>query len=144
MTPSWGIDATVARFTTSNYLVWSCQSSAGQALCIAKMNNPPTSMGASSIISTPGAAWEDVGAKVYEGPAAMYHGGKTYLTYSTSYCWTSSYQLALLTWNGGDPLKSSSWSKVGPVFSSANGNYGTGHHGSVSFIYLLRSFDLHC
>ena len=132
MTSDWSSNATVLRFTTGNNLVWSCQSSAGQSLCAVALSNPPTSIGTPHVISTPSQRWEDVGAKVNEGPAAMYHGGKTYLTHSASYCWTSSYQLGLLTRNGGDPLSSSSWAKTGPVFSSANGNYGTGHNGLVS------------
>lgn len=58
-----------------------------------------------------------------EGPAAMYYGGKTYLTFSASYCWTTSYQLGLLTYKGsGDPLLAASWTKSGPVFSSGNGS----------------------
>lgn len=63
----------------------------------------------------------------------MYHDGKTYIVYSGSYCWTPDYQLGYLTWDGsGDPLDSGSWSKTGPVFSSANGNYGTGHNAYAS------------
>lgn len=65
-----------------------------------------------------------------EAPAALYYGGKTYLTFSASSCWTNYYSLGLLTWNGsGDPASSSSWSKTGPVLSSANGNYGPGSNG---------------
>lgn len=58
----------------------------------------------------------------------MYHGGKTYLTFSASYCWTPSYALGLLTYVSGDPTEARSWRKTGPVFSSANGQYGTGHN----------------
>ena len=39
------------------------------------------------------------------------------------------YAIGLLTWNGGDPTQASSWSKTGPHFTSANGNYGTAHNG---------------
>ncbi|KAL3426394.1 glycosyl hydrolase family 43 [Phlyctema vagabunda] len=124
----WGIDATVLRFTTGNYLVFSCMSNSEQSLCIAPLKTP-TSIGTVSVLSRPTQSWERVGAPVNEAPAALYHGGKTMLTYSASYCWTASYQLGLLTWNGGDPTLSTSWVKTGPVFSSANGNYGTGHNG---------------
>ena len=94
----------------------------------------PTSLGASTTLSQPTKSWETIGDfPVNEGPAALYHGGATYLTYSASYCWTTSYQLGLLTYKGsGDPTSASSWTKSGPVFSSANGNYGTGHNGYVS------------
>ncbi|OAF61871.1 hypothetical protein VC83_01640 [Pseudogymnoascus destructans] len=60
----------------------------------------------------------------------MYYGGKTYLAYSASDCWTAGYQLGLLTWNGGDPTQASSWAKTGPFLTSTNGNYGAGHNGS--------------
>ncbi|KAF1974480.1 arabinofuranosidase [Bimuria novae-zelandiae CBS 107.79] len=92
--------------------------------------NSPTSIGASKLLSQPTLSWETVDTPVNEGPSAMYHGGKTYITYSASFCWTTSYSLGLLTWNGsGDPSLSSSWSKSGPVLKSENGNYGPGHNG---------------
>jgi GH43 family beta-xylosidase len=103
--------------------------------------NSPTSVGAAKTLSQPTLPWEKIGEfPVNEGPAALYHGGKTFLTYSASYCWTSSYQLGLLTYKSGDPTSSASWTKSGPVFSSANGNYGTGHNGYVrdnSYLYRL-------
>ncbi|GME34599.1 Glycoside hydrolase family 43 [Neofusicoccum parvum] len=129
LTTTWGIDGTVLRFTSGNYFVYSCMSNSLQSLCIAPLTSPGK-VGTSKVLSQPTASWETVGAPVQEGPAAMYHGGKTYLTYSASYCWTTSYQLGLLTWDGsGDPTASGSWKKTGPVFKSANGNYGTGHNG---------------
>lgn len=129
MTTDWGIDATVLRFTSANYLVWSCMSDSLQSLCIALLETP-TSIGTPSVISTPTNSWETVGVPVNEAPAALYYGGKTFLTYSASYCWTASYELGLLTWDGsGSPLLASSWSKSGPVLTSANGNYGPGHNG---------------
>ncbi|THV80376.1 Arabinanase/levansucrase/invertase [Aureobasidium pullulans] len=126
----WSIDGTVLRFSDKNYFVYSCQRTNLQSLCIAPMNSP-TSVGTPKTLSQPTLAWEKIGEfPVNEGPAALYHGGKTFLTYSASYCWTSSYQLGLLTYKGsGDPTLSASWTKSGPVFSSANGNYGTGHNG---------------
>ncbi|KAF2843054.1 glycoside hydrolase family 43 protein [Patellaria atrata CBS 101060] len=130
VTPDWGIDASTLRLPQGNYLVWSCFSPAGlQSLCAAMLNNDFVSIGASRVISEPTLAWERVRNPVNEGPAALYHSNKTFIAYSASDCWSSSYQLGLLTWNGGDPLQKSSWSKSGPHFSSANGNYGTGHNG---------------
>ncbi|KAK7511958.1 arabinofuranosidase [Phyllosticta citriasiana] len=130
LTDVWGIDGTVVRFTSGNYFAYSCFSSNNlQSLCIAPMNSPGE-LGTTTVISEPTEDWEIVDTPVNEGPAAMYHGSKTYLAYSASYCWTASYQLGLLTWDGsGDPTSASSWAKSGPVFSSANGNYGTGHNG---------------
>lgn len=139
MTSAWGIDGTVLRFNSwGNYLVWSCMSSNIQCLCTAPLKSP-TSLGTSSVISCPTQSWETVGAPVNEAPAALYHGGKTMLTYSGSYCWTNSYALGLLTWDGSsNPATSAAWSKKGPVLSSANGNYGTGHNGYV--VTLARLF----
>jgi len=60
----------------------------------------------------------------------LYNDGITFLTYSASYCWTASYALGLLTWDGTtNPAESAAWSKKGPVLSSANGNYGPGSNG---------------
>lgn len=131
LTNFWSIDGTIVRFSSwGNYFVHSCfLNNSPQSLCIAKMNSA-TSIGTSKLLSQPTLSWETVDTPVNEGPAAMYHGGKTYLAYSASYCWTSAYSLGLLTWNGsGDPSLAASWSKSGPLLTSANGNYGPGHNG---------------
>lgn len=130
----WGIDSTILRFPSQMYLVWSRFSPGGlQSLYIAPLSSPWT-LGTPSLLSEPTNAWERVNNPVNEGPAAMYWGGKTYLTYAASDCWTTSYQLGLLTYKGsGDPLLAGSWTKTGPVFSSANGNLGTAHNGYVWF-----------
>ncbi|KAJ4302971.1 hypothetical protein N0V90_001862 [Kalmusia sp. IMI 367209] len=131
LSSTWGIDGTILRFSSwGNYFVYSCfLNGSPQSLCISKLNSPG-SIGSPKLISQPTLSWETVRNPVNEGPAAMYHGGKTYLTYSASDCWTTSYSLGLLTWNGsGDPSLASSWSKSGPLLTSANGNYGTGHNG---------------
>lgn len=112
-----------------NYFVYSCFSASLQSLCIAPLTSP-SKIAPSRVLTTPTASWEKVGGSINEGPQAMYHGGKTFLAYSASYCWTSSYALGLLTWNGsGDPALSSSWRKTGRFLTSANGNYGPGHNG---------------
>lgn len=80
---------------------------------------------------------------VNEGAAPLYHDGNIWVAYSASYCWTANYSLALLAYDGsGDPLDSASWTKSdGPVFVSADGNYGTGHNGYVSLRILYLSLD---
>lgn len=130
LTNTWGIDGSIVRFSSwGNYFVWSCMSNSLQSLCIAPLTSPGK-IGATKVLSTPTQSWEKNGAPVMEGPAALYYGGKTYIAYSASYCWTAQYSLALLTWNGrGDPSLSASWAKSGPVFTSANSNYGPGHNG---------------
>lgn len=126
----WSIDGTILRFPNKNYYVYSCIRDTLQSLCIAPMNSP-SSLGPATLLTKPTQSWETQGDfAVAEGPAALYHGGKTYIAYSGSQCWSPSYQLGLLTYKGsGDPTAAGSWTKSGPVFSSANGNYGTGHNG---------------
>lgn len=132
LTTTWGIDGSIVRFADwGNYFVYSCFTDNGrlQSLCIAPL--PTTgSIGEIKILSEPTETWEQSNRPVMEGPVALYHGGKTYLTYAASYCWTPEYSLGLLTWDGAsDPSLESSWSKSGPLLTSANGNYGTGHNG---------------
>lgn len=67
-----------------------------QSLCIAPLINP-TTMGTPKLLSVPTAAWETKDTPVNEGPAAFYRNGKTYLAFSASFCWTSSYALGYLT-----------------------------------------------
>lgn len=146
----WGIDSTVLRLNNDNYFVWYSprppsikkrstnpkshrsrfSPRSKQSLYIARLLTP-TFISTPQLLSEPTNAWETVGGAVNEGPAPLYHGGKTWIVFSASYCWGASYQLGLLTYKGGeaDPLKAESWTKKGPVFSSANGNYGTGHNG---------------
>ncbi|CAG8972226.1 hypothetical protein HYALB_00001624 [Hymenoscyphus albidus] len=134
LTPSWGIDATIFRTPEKNYLVWS-GIAMWQSLFIAELLTPST-ITSPTLLSEPTIPLEQVQNPVNEGPAALYAGGKSYLTYSASDCWTADYQLGLLTWDGvTDPLRADAWTKSGPVMNSANGNYGTGHNG------FFTSFD---
>ncbi|KAL2788527.1 glycosyl hydrolase [Aspergillus keveii] len=130
VTPEWGIDGTVLTVDSQNYLIWSCMANGIQCNCIATLDSPST-IGETHILSEPVEDWETVGAPVNEGAAPLYHDGKIWVAYSASYCWTANYSLALLEYDGaGDPLDSASWTKSqGPVFVSADGNYGTGHNG---------------
>ncbi|KAG8945491.1 hypothetical protein FRC04_000776 [Tulasnella sp. 424] len=125
---AWSIDGTVLTVSGTNYFVFSSFNGALQSLYIAPMTNAYT-LGARSLLSDPTNSWETVGSPVNEGPQALYKNGAIYLTYSASYCWTPSYSLGLLKYNGGTVTSASSWTKTGPVFTSANGNYGPGHNG---------------
>ncbi|OMP84085.1 Alpha-N-arabinofuranosidase 2 [Diplodia seriata] len=91
----------------------------------------PTTLGDTVLLSQPLEDWERVGAPVNEGPYLLQSPttGTYYITYSASYCWTTSYQLGLLTLaSSASPLDPAAWTKSGPVFSSANGNLGTAHN----------------
>ncbi|KAG8989361.1 hypothetical protein FRB94_001464 [Tulasnella sp. JGI-2019a] len=146
---AWMIDPTVLLYGGSEYLVFSAFSGSSQCLWIALMPTATTA-GTPVLISCPTQSWEEVGDPVEEGPAPLYYGGKTWIIYSASYCWTPSYSLGRLELTGTNPLSASSWTKdtAGPVFGpSANGLYGTGHNGfflspSGNQIWLVYHFTL--
>ncbi|KAG9092028.1 hypothetical protein FS749_016061 [Ceratobasidium sp. UAMH 11750] len=95
-----------------------------------KMNSA-TSLGNAYKISAPTNSWEQIGGKTNEGPAGLYHGGRTWIVYSASSCAGTGYSLGALELTGSDPLSASSWTKynAGPIFSAANGEYAPGHNG---------------
>lgn len=134
-TPGWAIDGTILRFPNEqHYFVYSAFLGGGfeqggrQSLYITPLTGAFTT-GEHKLLSEPTEAWELDGEPVNEGPNALYYGGKTFIAFSGSYCWTASYAIGTLEWNGsGDPMLASSWKKTGPHFSSANGEYGTGHN----------------
>ncbi|MYW63035.1 family 43 glycosylhydrolase [Streptomyces sp. SID8379] len=129
---SWMLDPTVATINGKLYVLGSASGGGTQNLVIAPMSNPYTVSGSYTTISTPTYSWEKSGAAVNEGPEILQHGGKTYLIYSASGCWTPDYALGQLTLAGSDPTAASSWTKKSTaVFSSsaAKGVYGPGHNG---------------
>ncbi|PNS17851.1 hypothetical protein CAC42_27 [Sphaceloma murrayae] len=130
--PAWSIDGTPLTIDGKDYFVYSCfRSDTGeslQSLCIGAITNT-IEMGPEYLLSSPTLPWERIGPfPVNEGPFAIYRNGRTFLSFSASYCGTANYTLALLAYNGGDPLQASSWTKSEPQFSAANGNFGTGHN----------------
>ncbi|KAK0188991.1 Arabinanase/levansucrase/invertase [Armillaria mellea] len=125
----WSIDGTLLFYGSATYLVYSAWDGAYQCLFIAQMTSSST-VGNAVKISTPTYDWEMVGANVNEGPAALYYGGRTFLTFSASNCAGTGYELGRLELTGTDPLSASSWTKYSePIFTSANGNYEPGHNG---------------
>ncbi|KAM0210954.1 hypothetical protein ACHAPQ_008376 [Fusarium lateritium] len=107
-----------------------------QSIAITKLDTKKWTVDGWHVISVPDQPWEKNTTNsnpngitaVNEAPHPLYHNGEIWLAYSASYCGTPNYSLGLLHYNGGDPLQASSWVKKGPVFSQANGNYGTGHN----------------
>ncbi|KAH8203329.1 hypothetical protein TruAng_002525 [Truncatella angustata] len=138
---SFGIDGTYLEIEgKGRYHVLSAigpnTTAAIQTIQITELDTTTWSVKGWNIISEPDQAWEmnttnsspSSIVAVNEGPHPLYHGGEIWLSYSASYCGTPNYALGLLHYAGGDPLQASSWTKKGPVFSQANGNYGTGHN----------------
>ncbi|KAF8728448.1 Glycosyl hydrolases family 43, partial [Rhizoctonia solani] len=126
----WAIDATVLFLPSGPYLVFSSWDGDEQCLWISKMNSA-TTVGSPVKISRPSNSWEQIGGKTNEGPAALYHGGRTWIIYSASSCAGTGYSLGSIELTGADPLSASSWTKYnnGPIFKSAFGNYAPGHNG---------------
>jgi GH43 family beta-xylosidase len=128
---SWMLDATVATINGQLYLFGSATGGGTQNIVAARMSNPYTLATGFSTVSTPTFDWERNGI-VNEGPEILQRGGRTFLIYSASGCWTPDYKLGQLTLTGSDPLSASSWTKKStPVFqrNDANGVYGPGHNG---------------
>ncbi|MBG0855536.1 family 43 glycosylhydrolase [Streptomyces spinoverrucosus] len=128
---AWMLDPTVGTINGQLYLFGSA-SGGTQNLVAARMSNPYTVSGPFSTISTPTHDWERQGGTVNEGPEILQRGGRTFLIYSASGCWTPDYKLGQLELTGSNPLSASSWTKKStPVFQRSDGNgvYGPGHNG---------------
>ncbi|WP_266367455.1 glycoside hydrolase family 43 protein [Tellurirhabdus rosea] len=136
----WAIDATVGEVAGQRYVVWSGwegTTNVRQDLYIARLANPWTIDGPRVRIALPEYEWEKVGdPDVNEGPEFLQKGGKTFLIYSASGCWTDDYALGMLSLRAGaDPMDARSWQKAAqPVFSKAPESraFGPGHGGFFS------------
>jgi GH43 family beta-xylosidase len=133
----WGIDGSVVTISNQLYFTWSgvptvlWRDSAPQIYLVA-MANPWTVTGARTAISVPTYDWERQGTPMNEGPVAIQHGGRTFITYSASACQGPDYKIGQLTYTGGNVLAASSWVKKStPIFqrNDAASVYGPAHHG---------------
>ena len=143
-TNKWAIDGSTFDYKGKSYFVWAGwrgDTNGQQNIYIAKMKNPWTLEGKRVCISSPVYDWEKDGdlndpndpphVNVNEGPQPLVHKNRVFLIYSASGCWTDSYALGMLSFNGKDLLDSSNWKKSAvPVFkkSVANGVYAPGHN----------------
>ena len=128
---TWELDPSVLQLNGKLYLLGTFYNGS-QPNFIRELSNPWTAAGTRHLLSSPTYGWETVGGAVNEGAEVLQHGGKTFIVFSASHCSTPDYKLGILTWNGGDPLNSSSWVKSStPVFqrNNAAGVYGPGHNG---------------
>ena len=127
----WAIDGSVLETATDRYFLFSSWDGPTQNVYAIAMDNPWTVSGPRTLLTSPEHAWEREGSDpVNEGPAALYHQGRTFVTYSASQCADAGYKLGLLELTGTDPLAQSSWWKSPvPVFRAANGAYGSAHNG---------------
>ncbi|MCM3628701.1 family 43 glycosylhydrolase [Paenibacillus glycanilyticus] len=132
-TDRWAIDGTVLTVNEKQYFIWSgWEETDGsfQNLYIAEMSDPRTIGSERVLISTPDHDWETSPGRINEGPEVTIHGNTINLVYSANGSWTDSYCLGLITAQLGDDLMDpGSWVKKDqPIFSSANGVNGPGHH----------------
>ena len=118
LSPAWSIDGSIIHFPIyGHYFIYSCllfptepenPTTNYQNICIAPLTSVST-IGTSSIISSPTLDWEKHGAPINEGPHALYNNlSQVCITFSASGCGTQYYALGLLTWTGGDPTKEAS------------------------------------
>lgn len=143
----WAIDGSVFEYRGKLYLLWSGwegDENGRQDIFIARMENPWTVEGPRVRISKPELAWETVGdisrpgpddkthVDVNEGPQALVHGGRVFVVYSASGCWTDAYALGMLYAKANsDLLHPRSWTKYPkPVFKApgGGGTYAAGHN----------------
>jgi GH43 family beta-xylosidase len=120
----WAIDPNVFSAGGRLYATWSgwpTSSGGRQNLYITPMSDPLHLSGPRVQISAPSRPWETVGFPVDEGPVGFQHGGKTFITYSASFCGSSSYAVGLLTNTNGNLLDPGSWVKTGPIFKYHSG-----------------------
>jgi GH43 family beta-xylosidase len=127
----WAIDGSVLQVSGKLYFLFSAWQGATQNIWLSAMTNAWTVTGARTLLSEPSYAWEQEGTdSVNEGPVALYHAGRTFVTYSASQCASPGYKLGLLELIGTNPLVTAAWTKsAAPVFQTANGAYGAGHNG---------------
>ncbi len=135
----WAIDPSPLRLPDGRlYLFWSGWPGDGngvQNIYIARLADPWTVTGPSTLLSTPTYPFElhsgSVPVKVNESPEPIVHGGTVSVTYSASGCWTPDYSLGLLSANvHADLLAASSWTKSRT--SVLHGDPAAGIYGSAS------------
>jgi GH43 family beta-xylosidase len=123
------IDASLLQLNGSLYLLFAGRIGTEQRIYIAPMKDPWELGGDRALLSAPTYDWEKVTRNINQGPVALQHNGKTFIVYSASYCGGSGYKLGMLTYTGGDPLQTSSWSKSpAPVFQGTDGVFSPGHN----------------
>ena len=116
----WAIDGSILELNDSLYFLFSSWVGPNQSLFIAPISNPWTISGPRVMISQPEYDWERHSANVNEAPVALYRDDDVFIIYSASFCASPEYKLGMLSYNGGDPLRASSWEKhPEPVFQRA-------------------------
>ncbi|HET9236580.1 MAG TPA: family 43 glycosylhydrolase [Oligoflexus sp.] len=81
------------------------------------------------VLSMPEAEFERLGGPAYinEGPQVLMRNGKIHIIYSASASWSDDYNLAQLSFQGGDLLNRNRWVKRGSVFARTAAVFAPGH-----------------
>ncbi|MGN0350767.1 MAG: family 43 glycosylhydrolase [Roseburia sp.] len=131
---AFSLDATIFENKGEYYYVWAEKVGVGSQisnLYIAKMKSGYELSTVQVLLTTPDYDWERIGFWVNEGPAAIHHDGKIFLTYSASETGTC-YCMGMLTAEeDSDLLDPLSWKKERyPVLKTCEekGIYGPGHN----------------
>ncbi|WP_339689393.1 family 43 glycosylhydrolase [uncultured Pseudoalteromonas sp.] len=128
----WNIDGNYLSYKDKLYVIYSQWQGDQQLNIIAEMENPWTLKKGTphTVITRPELDWEISGRKVTEGAEILQHNGRTFMTYSASFCNTPDYKLGMLELVGDDPLDANSWKKFDqPVFERTTEVFGPGHNG---------------
>ena len=128
----WNIDGNYLSYKNKLYVIYSQWQGDQQVNVIAEMENPWTLKKGTphTVITRPELDWEISGRKVTEGAEILQHNGRTFMTYSASFCNTPDYKLGMLELVGDDPLDANSWKKFDePVFERTTEVFGPGHNG---------------
>lgn len=119
-------------------------------LYLAELENPWTLKTPPVMLSRPEYEWECAGFSVNEGPAAIRHGNRLFVSYSAS-ATDENYCMGLLWIDAdADPMQAANWSKSPrPVFTThwLNRQYGPGHNsfttaenGEDILVYHARNY----
>lgn len=128
----WNIDGNYLQYKDKLYLIYSQWQGDEQRNLITEMDTPwSIKPGSPQVVLTrPVLDWEVSVRKVTEGAEILQHNGRTFMTYSGSYCDTPDYKLGLLELVGDDPMEPSHWHKFAePVFERTETVFGPGHNG---------------
>ncbi|MCU5771455.1 family 43 glycosylhydrolase [Erwiniaceae bacterium BAC15a-03b] len=150
---SFALDATVFQHQGKNWYLWAQKDPlipGNSNLYLAELENPWTLKNPPVMLSRPQYQWECAGFSVNEGPAAIRHGNKLFISYSAS-ATDENYCMGLLWIDAGaDPLRPANWSKSArPVFTThwLHRQYGPGHNsfttaenGEDVLVYHARNY----
>ena len=135
----WAIDGTILERGGQRYFLWSgwAGNSDAQWLYIAQMANPWTiASNRVRLGANDDYLWERVDETIRsrglnEAPQVLERAGRTFVVYSASASWETTYKLGMLELRpDADPMEPKSWRKhARPVFQATKTTWGVGHCG---------------